>query len=110
MRPLGATAYFPGPKIIHYGRASSQENIQFSLPSRKIGMIRFLRNAGYAQPSLWLFKLALSLDAVCQLVLRSLAFAFGGLAGRRRSLARRIGELQGLSTFIFRGLPAFWRA
>jgi N-acetylglucosaminyl-diphospho-decaprenol L-rhamnosyltransferase len=111
IRAIGATIYYPTAEVVHHGRVSSRENVQFALPARKVGWIRLLRNAGHTQLSLLPFKIALSLDAILQLVLRSLDLAIVKLStGRHRAVSKRIAEIKGLQSFVFHGLPAFWRA
>lgn len=111
MRAIGSTVYYPAARVVHHGRVSTNENVQFALPGRKVGWIRFLRNAGHSTMSLFLFKAALSLDAVVQLGLRSVDVALIKSSTRRqRNLSKRLAQLKGLRSFVFHGLPMFWRA
>ncbi len=102
--------FVPDVEIIHHGRVSSRLNVGFSTESVEIGYVRYLRKTGTSALALALYKLAVTLDAPIQLAGMIGQYVGRRLAGRTEKAAKSLLALRGLSHFVRRSMPKFWRA
>jgi GT2 family glycosyltransferase len=101
--------YLPEVEITHYGRVSSRQNVAFADPNLEVGYVRTLRKSGTPAAALWLYKLAVTLDASPQCLAKCVQSAWRQLCGRREQAAKSWLAARGLGHFLTRGLAAFWR-
>ena len=79
-----AVVYHPGVEIIHHGRASSRDNLEYVYPNTVIGVTRTLRKCGASRWGLLLYKTALTFDVPLQGVRFALQYVTRrGAAGPR---------------------------
>jgi GT2 family glycosyltransferase len=102
--------YLPRAEVIHYGRASTRQHIGFASTQMAIGFVRYLRKRGCGRPALWAYKLAVTLDAPLQFVVKGLEYLCRRLRGRRGKAAKTLLAWKGLGHFLVRGLVEFWKA
>jgi GT2 family glycosyltransferase len=102
--------FAPTVEVTHHGRVSSRLNVGFSTESVAIGYVQYLRKVGASPASVWLYKLAVSLDAPMQLAGKLVQWAGRRLAGKHAKAAKSSLAARGLAHFVFRALPKFWRA
>jgi N-acetylglucosaminyl-diphospho-decaprenol L-rhamnosyltransferase len=105
-----AVVYHPGVEIIHYGRVSSRQRIDFVYAQTAIGVTRAMRKAGASSASLALYKLIFTLDVPIHWLRQACQYLIRRARGRTAAAERSLGVLRGLNGFLLRGLPAFWRA
>lgn len=105
-----AIVYHPDVEIIHYGRASTRQHSSFASTQIEIGFIRYLRKTGTPVPALLLYKLALTLDAPLHLVVKSVQYLWRRARGRRTKAEKTLSVMRGLTSFMLKGMIAFWRA
>ncbi|MCE9532326.1 MAG: glycosyltransferase family 2 protein [Planctomycetes bacterium] len=109
MRSHGPLVYLPSVEIVHYGRLSSRENVKFAAPNVLIGYVRFFRKSGTSRTLVFLFKLALTLDAPVQILGKCLQYV-GRVLSRRHEKAQRTKRIIiGLWHFLRHDLGRFWR-
>jgi GT2 family glycosyltransferase len=101
--------YLPEVEITHYGRVSSRQNVAFADPNLEVGYVRTLRKTGAPAVALWLYKLAVTLDAPPQWMAKCCQSAWRRLRGRHDHAAKSWLAARGLGHFLTRGLTAFWR-
>ena len=101
--------YFPEAEVIHHGRASSRLHPGYAHSNTVVGITRFLRRSGTPGGALLVYKLALTLDTPLQWLVHAARYASQRLRGRRRSAARSLLTLRGLTHFLCRGLFRLWR-
>ncbi|MCI0683935.1 MAG: glycosyltransferase family 2 protein [Gemmataceae bacterium] len=109
-RRHGVLVHDPRVTIIHVGRASTKANIGFASPSILAGFARYFRKAGASRRELFLYKLAVTLDAPLQIGVKAVQYPWRRLRGRRRDAAKSWNDLHGAAAFLVRGLVAFWKA
>lgn len=107
---VGPIRYLPIAEITHFGRITSQANYGFAYSAYERGYARYLRKHHRRRWASTLYKFVITLDAPLRV-----AFLLTQLAGyvviRRRDAADRTRRrLAAVTAFLFRGLPAFWRA
>lgn len=105
-----AVHFLPDVEITHHGRVSSRLNVGFSTESVAIGYVQFLRKTGTSTTGLILYKLAVTLDTPVQLLAIGGQYLARRLAGRREKAGKSLLALRGLTHFLRRSLPKFWRA
>jgi len=59
---------------------------------------------------LFLYKLAVTLDAPVQIIFKTLQCFWRMCLGRRRAAAKSWNDVRGAVAFLTRGLGSFWRA
>jgi GT2 family glycosyltransferase len=109
-RQHGVLVHDPRVTITHVGRVSTKANIAFASPSILAGFARYFRKAGATRQELFLYKLAVTLDAPMQIGAKAVQYLWRRLCGRRDDAAKSWNDLKGAAAFIVRGLVAFWRA
>jgi GT2 family glycosyltransferase len=101
--------YYPEATVLHYGRVSSRRHIGFAFSNTVVGITRFLRKQGASSVGLFIYKLALTIDAPVLWVGLALQWLWRGLRGQRIRAARSRLMLRGMTYFLLRGLPGLWR-
>lgn len=102
--------YHPGSEILHFGRVSTRQHIGFASTNMAIGFLRYLRKCGYGRLPLLFYKSVVTLDAPVQWLGKGIQYLWRRLTGRRSKADKSLLAWRGLSHFMLRGLPAFWRA
>ena len=105
-----SVVYHPGVEIVHYGRVSSRQRIDFVYAQTVIGVTRAMRKAGASSAALGFYKLVLTLDAPIFWLRQACQYLYRRVRGRTAAAERSLVVLRGLSAFMLRWLPAFWRA
>lgn len=108
-RSCRRVVYLPDVEVIHHGRASSRLNVGYVTPGVMTGYVRFLRKSGSGRGAVFTYKLAVTLDAPVQLVVKTVEAMMRRLTGRRRAAARSWAAARGVAAFLTRELPRFWR-
>ncbi len=109
-RRWGRIIYWPEVEITHLGSISSKRHAGFAATHSAIGFAKYFRKTGTSRLALGCYKLAVTCDAPVRLVVRSVQYAWRRWRGRRRKADKCLREVCGVSTFLTRGLVAFWRA
>jgi GT2 family glycosyltransferase len=102
--------YLPEVEIIHYGRMSTRQHLEFTSPHIAVGLIRCLRKTGCSRLALLLYKAAVTLDAPLLFLDKGLQYLWRRACGRRGDAAKTGLILRGLGHFLRRGLIPFWKA
>jgi N-acetylglucosaminyl-diphospho-decaprenol L-rhamnosyltransferase len=105
-----AVVYYPGVEIVHHGRVSSRQLIDFVYTQTIIGVTRAMRQGDASAAALGFYKLVLTLDAPIFWLRQASQYLYRRLRGRTAAAERSMVVLRGLSGFLLRGLPGFWRA
>src|SRR5262249_2835743 len=105
-----AAIFLPDAQIIHYGRVSTRQHVRFSSPQIAIGFLQYLRKTGASRLGLWLYKLAVTLDAPVQCLVKGMQYLVRRWRGKRRKAEQSLLAAQAAGHFLTRGLFAFWRA
>jgi hypothetical protein len=105
-----ALLYHPDVEVTHLGRVSSRDNVGFATEGLMAGYVLYLRKIGTSRAALNLYKLAVTLDAPCQLVIKSIEGIGRRLAGRSEKAAKSWLAAKGQLHFLKQGLIRFWRA
>jgi N-acetylglucosaminyl-diphospho-decaprenol L-rhamnosyltransferase len=102
--------YFPEVDIIHLGRESTRRNIAFTAREIPIGLVRYLRKTGTSGGAVFLYKLAMTLEAPLQLVEKTGQYLWRR-ARRQNAMAHNsLLSVRGVAHFLFHGLVPFWKA
>jgi N-acetylglucosaminyl-diphospho-decaprenol L-rhamnosyltransferase len=101
--------YHPGIEIVHHGRASSRQRIDYVYAQTIIGVARAMRKAGASSAALGLYKLVVTLDEPLHWLRQFGQYLWRRLCGRRTAAERSLTVLRGIGGFLTRSLPAFWR-
>jgi GT2 family glycosyltransferase len=109
-RRIGRVVYWPALAITHLGSISSKRHVGFVSTHTAIGFAKYFRKTGASRLDLWLYKLAITIDAPIRLGWRALQYAWRGWRPRERKTQRCVREMRGAWSFLLRGLVAFWRA
>ncbi|MFL5341731.1 MAG: glycosyltransferase family 2 protein [Gemmataceae bacterium] len=102
--------FAPVVEITHHGRVSSRLNVGFSTESVAIGYVQYLRKVGTTRAGLWLYKVAVTMDAPLQLIAKLVQWGGRRLLGKPAKAAKSRLAAQGLAHFVFRSLGKFWRS
>ena len=102
--------FYPDVEITHHGRVSSRLNNDFSTESVAVGYVQYLRKTGTTRLSLFLYKLSVTVDAPLQLAAATMQYVGRRAAGRRDKAHKSLLAARGLTYFVGRSLPKFWRA
>ena len=102
--------FLPDVEIVHYGGVSTRQHIGYVSSNRLSGYARFLRKSGYARAAVWTYKLAVTLDAPIELVLKGSQYLFRSLCGKTEAAKKSQRACQGARHFLTRGMVGFWRA
>jgi len=102
--------FHPGIEIIHHGRLSSRQNIEFSAPNHLIGYVHFFRKTGYSWWAILAYKLLVTLDAPVQLIGRLIQYSIRRLGGRKEKAKKSWLAVRGYWCFLRRAITRFWKA
>jgi GT2 family glycosyltransferase len=105
-----AVVYHPQVEILHHGRVSTRQRIGRTSTHVAVGFARYFRKAGCSRGSLFLYKLAVTLDTPLQFLGKSVQFAWRRVTGQRARAEKSRLVLRGLGHFLLRGLVPFWEA
>jgi len=106
----GKIVYFPQAEILHHGRASTRQHLEFSSPHIAVGFAKYLRKSGCTGLGMLAYKTAITLDAPGQLIAKGLQYLYRRLRGRRRDADKSLTVFKATVAFLRHGLPPFWRA
>jgi N-acetylglucosaminyl-diphospho-decaprenol L-rhamnosyltransferase len=106
----GQVVYLPKVEITHLGRASTRRNIGYASTRIAVGFAQYFRKSGATPAALLGYKLAITLDAPIQLVIRGGQYLLRRLRGRREQAAQSLTSVRGIAAFMCTGLWRFWRA
>jgi N-acetylglucosaminyl-diphospho-decaprenol L-rhamnosyltransferase len=104
-----AVVYHPGIEILHHGRASSRQRIDYVYAQTIIGVARAMRKAGASSTALALYKFVVTLDEPLHWLRQLGQYLWRRVHGRRAAADRSLAVLHGIGGFLMRGLPEFWR-
>ncbi len=104
-----AVVYHPGIEIIHHGRASSRQRIDYVYAQTLIGVARAMHKAGASVTALGFYKLMITLDEPLHWLRQLSQYLWRRAHGRRAAAERSLAVLHGIGGFLTRGLPEFWR-
>jgi GT2 family glycosyltransferase len=107
---LSRVVYLPDVEITHLGRICTRQHIGPASAHIAFGFARYLRKTGTSRLGLLAYKLALTLDAPLQVLLKGLEYLGRRLTGRRRKADRSRLAFQAARHFLFRGVGPLWRA
>jgi N-acetylglucosaminyl-diphospho-decaprenol L-rhamnosyltransferase len=102
--------YLPSVEVIHHGRLSSRSNVTFAAPNLLIGYVHFFRKIGVSRSAVFIYKLAITLDAPVQIVAKYGQFLWRRLIGRKDKAEKSRQAYRGLCHFLRHALGRFWRA
>jgi GT2 family glycosyltransferase len=102
--------YLPTVEIVHYGRMSTRQHLEFTSPHIAVGLIRCLRKTGSSRPALLLYKAAVTLDVPLLFLDKGLQYLWRRARRRRGDAEKTRLVLHGLGHFALRGLIPFWMA
>jgi GT2 family glycosyltransferase len=106
----GQVVYLPSVSITHYGRASTRCNISYASPRIAAGFVQYFRKTGATRAALLAYKLAVTLDAPLQIIVKGGQYLARRLRGRRRQAERSLTVVREAAAFLRRGLWRFWRS
>ncbi|MBA4067220.1 MAG: glycosyltransferase family 2 protein [Isosphaera sp.] len=106
----GAVVYAGDVEVVHHGRVSSRGNVGFVAPSVATGYAQYFRKAGVGRLRLFAYKLAVTLDAPVQLLVKVVEAAARRLVGHRADARRSWAAARGVWAFLRGELVRFWRA
>src|SRR5262245_8556460 len=109
-RRIGRIVHYPRVAVMHVGRASTKRNIAFASPRIAAGFVRHFRKTGATPLQLFLYKLAVTLDAPMQIVVRSWQCLWRLGLGKRPAAAKSWNDVRGAAAFLTCGLGSFWKA
>lgn len=109
-RQIGRLVHYPRVAVMHVGRVSTKQNISFASPRIAMGLVRHFRKTGATPMQLFLYKLAVTLDAPVQIVSKSLQCMWRLCVGRRRAALKSWHDVRAAAAFVTRGLTTFWQA
>jgi len=105
-----AVVYAGDVEVVHHGRASSRENIDYVAPSVMTGYVQYFRKSGVRPWTLFWYKLAVTLNAPIQIVEKSVEAMARRVVGQRRDSKRSWATVRGVWAFMRYELMRFWRA
>jgi GT2 family glycosyltransferase len=102
--------YHPAVEITHFGRVSTRQHIGFVSIQMATGFVRYLRKTGCSAHALWIYKLAVLLDAPIQLTDKGLQYLWRRLHRRHDDAEKSLLAFRGLWHFLRHGLVTFLKA
>lgn len=106
----GLVFHVPSIEIVHHGRACTRLFIGEAARHIPAGFACYLRKQGTSRFGLFLYKLALTLDAPVQLFLKTHLLGWRLLRGQWGKAGKCWNDLKGTASFLLKGLWQFWRA
>jgi len=105
-----SVVFYPGAEIIHFGRSSTRKNIRFASLNIAVGLVQYLRKTGCSRAGIWAFKLAVTVDAPLQFLVKGSQYLIRRLLRQKKKAEQSLLALRGLGHFLTRGLTRFWNA
>jgi GT2 family glycosyltransferase len=102
--------FYPGVEIVHFGRASTRQHVDFSAPQIACGFVRCLRKTGTSALALWAYKIIVTCDTPIQLLAKGLQYSWRRAASRGIQAEKSRIAFLGAWYFLVRGLRQFWTA
>jgi GT2 family glycosyltransferase len=102
--------FYPATEITHFGRSSTRQNIRFASLNIAIGLVQYLRKTGCSRRGILTFKLALTLDAPLQFIVKGGHYLIRCLCGQRQKAGKSLLAVRALGHFLTNGLLRFWKA
>jgi len=106
----GSVVYLPNVEITHYGRASTRANIAYASTQIAIGFVQYFRKSGAGPWALFGYKLAITLDAPLQILIKGTQSLIRHLQGRHQQAEQSWTVVRGVGAFLCKGIGRFWRA
>lgn len=106
----GVILHAPNVEVLHLGRASTRLFIGQAAVHIAVGFAKYLRKKGTSRAGMFAYKLAVTFDAPCQVLLKIGQLGLRLIRGQWSRAAKCANDLKGLSSFLVRGLIPFWRA
>jgi GT2 family glycosyltransferase len=106
----GQVVYLADVEIIHFGRVSTRRNVGYASPRIAAGFATYFRKSGANRAALLLYKLAITLDAPLQVVVKGCQYLVRRARGRRQQAEKSLATVHGAVAFLGSGLVPFWRA
>jgi GT2 family glycosyltransferase len=101
--------YLPSVEITHYGRVSTRQNLAYAAEHIFCGFARYLRKTGCSRRALFGYKLAMTVDAPLQIMVKGIQYLWRRLWGQREKAAKSLLVFFGLLQFLRRGLLPLWK-
>jgi N-acetylglucosaminyl-diphospho-decaprenol L-rhamnosyltransferase len=106
----GLVVFCADAEIIHYGRVSTRAHSHFAAPHIAVGFVKYLRRTGASRPLLWLYKVAVTLDAPVQIATKGIQCLWRAMRGHKRRAEQSRLACGAAANFLVRGLIPFWKA
>lgn len=106
-RPL---VYVGDVEVVHHGRASSRNNVNFVAPNVATGYVQYFRKAGASPNVLRIYKLLVTLDAPVQCMGKLAQGGMRLLRGQPGRAKRSWLSAKGLMHFMRTEMVRFWKA
>ncbi len=107
---LGPLVYWPEVEILHHGRVSTREHIDYAGPQIAIGMVRYLRKIKTPNWAINGYKVAVTLDAPLTLLVKSVQGFVRRLQDRHAKADKSLNSARAAWAFLTKGLLEFWKA
>ncbi len=107
---LGLVVYLPEVEITHFGRASTRQHVAYASTRIAVGFVQYLRKSGASRAALLAYKLAITLDAPLQFVVKGGQYLFRRLCGKEKEAEQSLTGVRAVAAFFGKGLVGFWRA
>ncbi len=101
--------FFPDAEILHYGSVSTRQN-PWASTQIAIGFLQYFRKTGTSRLGLGLYKLAVTLDAPVQGLLKIVQALGRFLCGQQKKARKSLVAARAWGHFLLRGLVPFWKA
>jgi GT2 family glycosyltransferase len=106
---LYQVVYHPEAEITHYGRVSTRQHIGYASSNMANGFLRYLRKSGYSWPTIFVYKLIVSVDAPVQFVGKGVQYLWRRIRGRNEKAEKSLLAFRGFGHFLAKGLFSFWK-
>ena len=91
--------FLPEVEIVHYGGVSTRQHMGYVSSNRLSGFAHFLRKSGYSRTAVLTYKLAVTLDAPIELLVRRAQYLLRKLCGKSEAAQRSQRAARVLATF-----------
>lgn len=109
-RRQGKVIYLPDVEITHFGRASTRQHVAYASNRIAIGFVQYFRKSGAAPAALLAYKVAITLDAPLQIVIKGGQYLIRRLSGKMKKAEQSLTGVRAAAAFLSKGLVDFWRA
>lgn len=109
-RQRGDVLYLPDVEIVHRGRASTRQHIGYASTQIAVGFVKYFRKTGASRTALFFYKLAVTLDAPVQLLVKGGQYLIRRLRGNKLQAEKSLTVVRGVGAFLVKGLWSFWAA